>query len=140
MAELATAAGATGMIAGQAMDIGLDGPVDSAEALERLHAAKTGALITAACRMGAVSAGATPEQLARLTRYGRALGLSFQLADDLLDAEQDAGDGGPPSFVRLAGIEATRHRAHQAAREALDAAGDAPILADLARFAVDRTH
>ncbi len=103
--ELASAGGATGMIAGQAVDVGLDGPVVDRAALERLHRAKTGALLRASVRMGGLAAGADAAALAALTTFGEAVGLAFQVRDDVLDAEQDARVGGPPSFVRLLGLD-----------------------------------
>ncbi|MEQ1506767.1 MAG: polyprenyl synthetase family protein, partial [Myxococcota bacterium] len=96
---LADAAGHRGMIGGQAADIGLGGPVVELEALTRLHAGKTGALIRAAAVLGALAAGAGGPTLDRLAAYGRAIGVAFQLADDVLDADEDA-EGAVPSFVR----------------------------------------
>jgi geranylgeranyl pyrophosphate synthase len=136
------AVAARDMVGGQACDIGLDGPVTTVEALTRLHAGKTGALIAAASGLGALSAGAEPDQLARVEAYGRAVGLAFQLADDVLDADQDDHSEGPPSFVKLLGIEETRRRARALAAEA--EALVAPLrhpgaLVALARFTVDRS-
>ena len=140
VAELALAAGYAGMVGGQAADIGLGASITDVDVLERLHRGKTGALITAAVRMGAISAGATPVQLARLTRYGECVGLAFQLADDVLDADEAEDDDGPPSYVRLLGVDATRARARALADEAIAAVDGfpSPILAPLARLIVDR--
>ncbi len=139
----AKAAGHLGMIGGQAADLGLGGPIKDAETLTRLHRAKTGALIRTACRMGAIAAGAAPQQLDSLTRFGNAIGLAFQLADDLLDLEQDAGEDGPPSFPALLGIEETQKRAENLRNEAmseLEAIGiaDGPLNL-LARYTLERT-
>jgi geranylgeranyl pyrophosphate synthase len=142
VAELALAAGARGMVGGQAADIGIDGKVNDLPNLERLHAGKTGALIRAATVMGGISGGADAAALDALRRYGAAVGLAFQLADDVLDSEQDAGDDGPPSFVKLLGAEATLHRARALAEEACAAVADLPspaALLALARYTVERT-
>jgi geranylgeranyl diphosphate synthase type II len=87
--ELAGAAGPRGMIGGQAIDILGEGTAAAAATLERMHGLKTGALITAACRIGGLLAGADGSCLAALTDYGRLFGLAFQITDDLLDAEGD---------------------------------------------------
>jgi geranylgeranyl pyrophosphate synthase len=141
---LAEASGHRGMVGGQAADIGVGGRVEELEALTRLHRGKTGALLLAAVEMGAVVAGANPATRERLRAYGAAVGLAFQLADDLLDADEDAGDHGPPSFVRLLGLEETRRRADLLAREAVSAArsavGDrADALEAIAAFTVQRS-
>lgn len=139
-AELARAAGAGGMIAGQVADIA--GGITELDALVRLHRAKTGALLRAAARMGAICAGADPAALAAVDAYGDALGLAFQVHDDLLDADQDAGDDGPPSFVKLLGAAGTAAAARRYADEALDAVAGlrAPqALQALARYTVERS-
>jgi geranylgeranyl pyrophosphate synthase len=139
VAELARASGAAGMIAGQALDIGMDGPVVHMDSLVRLHRAKTGALIRAAVRMGGLCGGAT--DLAAFDAYGDAVGLAFQVQDDLLDADQDADAGGPPSFVKLLGVDGTRTAARTHAEEAIAAVAALPggdALRALARFTVDR--
>lgn len=143
VAELAQAAGHRGMIGGQAFDVGMDGPITDLDALTRLHHGKTGALIRGAVRLGALTGGASPDQLDALTRYGESVGLAFQLADDVLDEDQDAGDSGPPSFVRLLGVEETRRRAQALLQDALDAIAGLPApqrLSELARFTVERDH
>lgn len=89
--ELARAAGSVdGMIAGQVADLEGEGKPPSVGLLETIHRAKTGALLTASVRMGAICAGASEPQLAALTRYGRHIGLAFQIVDDLLDVEQSS--------------------------------------------------
>jgi geranylgeranyl pyrophosphate synthase len=139
VAELARAGGAAGMIAGQAWDIGMDGPIRDLDALVRLHRGKTGALIRAAVRMGALVGGAV--DLGALDAYGGAVGLAFQVQDDVLDADQDDDPAGPPSFVKLLGIEGTRAAARAHAEEAIAAVQALPgadALRALARFTVER--
>ena len=143
VAELARGAGHVGMIGGQAADIGMGGPVTDVETLMRLHNGKTGALIQTSVRMGAIAAGATPDQLERLSRYGAAIGLAFQMADDILDKEEDAGDDGPPSYVKLIGEAETKSRAEALLSEAIEACASFPSahhLIALARFTVARDH
>jgi geranylgeranyl pyrophosphate synthase len=143
VAELSRAAGHRGMIGGQAYDVGMNGPVTDIDTLLILHRGKTGALIRAAVRMGGLVAGADEVTLDALTRYGEAVGLAFQLADDVLDEEQDAGEDGPPSFIKLLGAEQTRERAEALAVEAEQAIAGLPapeILTALARYTVERDH
>lgn len=143
VAELTDGAGHVGMIGGQAADIGMGGPVNKVEDLMRLHNGKTGALIRAGTRMGGIAAGAEEEQLAHLTRYGAAIGLAFQMADDILDREEDAGEDGPPSYVKLIGEDETRRRSEALLTEAIDAAqhlAQPDHLVALARFTVERDH
>ncbi len=153
VAELATASGSLGMCGGQALDIAATGQCIGLESLERLHALKTGALLRAAVRLGAIAGAATPAQSAALDRYADALGLAFQVKDDLLDIEGDSATLGKTAgkdvaqdkatFPALIGVEASRERlkslskAMQAALEALDGAATAPLAA-IARQVVDR--
>jgi farnesyl diphosphate synthase len=141
-AELAMAAGARGMIAGQAVDIGMEGPVRTREALGRLHAAKTGALIRCAVRMGGRCAEADAASLDALDTYARAVGLAFQVWDDVLDADQDATEGGPPSYVKLLGVEGAGAYARELAGEAIAVLstlrGDTTALRLIADFTVER--
>src|SRR5581483_9140459 len=84
--ELATASGTVGgMIGGQVADLEGEGKTPNAELLESIHRAKTGALLRASLRMGAIFAGATPDQYAALSCYGEHVGLAFQIVDDILD-------------------------------------------------------
>ena len=143
VAELAEAAGHVGMIGGQAADVGLGGPVTELAQLQRLHEGKTGALIRAAVRLGAYAGRATDAQVASLGTYGAAVGLAFQMADDVLDADEDAGDDGPPSYVKLMGVDETSRRAKALADEAEAAVAELPNprwLVALARFTVQRGH
>lgn len=141
VARLASAAGYLGMIGGQAADVGIGGPVQDLDTLTALHAGKTGALLQASAAMGGFVAEAAPSDQAALETYGKAVGLAFQLADDVLDAHEDAGEDGPPSYVKLLGIDETRRRASALANDAIEAARALPrgdALVDLARFIVER--
>jgi geranylgeranyl diphosphate synthase type II len=89
--ELATASGTVGgMIGGQVNDIEGEGKHPTAHLLESIHRAKTGALLRASVRMGAIYAGAAADQLTALTSFGEHIGLAFQIVDDILDVEQSS--------------------------------------------------
>lgn len=104
--ELATAAGDKGgMIAGQVHDLEGEHQHPTAHLLERIHRAKTGALLRASVRMGAIYAGASEDELAALSRYGEHIGLAFQIVDDLLDVEQSSEQLG-----KTAGKDAEQHK------------------------------
>jgi farnesyl diphosphate synthase len=150
--SLARASGAEGMVLGQALDIAAETaeePLDL-DRITALQAAKTGALIGWAAEAGARLAGADP---APLTAYATALGLAFQIADDLLDVEGDAASmgkavgkdaaRGKATFVSLLGVEGAKRRAHALVSEAHDALagfGDrADDLREAARFVIART-
>ncbi len=143
VAQLAVASGHQGMVGGQALDIGVDGPVRDEQGLMQVHRAKTGALIRASVVMGGMAASASPDQVAALRTYGEAVGLAFQLADDVLDKDEDVADDGPPSYVRLLGVDETLRRACAERDRALDAVAGLPrpdALHAIARFIVDRDH
>ena len=143
VAELARAAGPHGMVGGQAGDIGLAGEVRDLDTLLRVHQGKTGALIQASVRLGALAAGANEEGLGAISVFGRDIGLAFQMADDLLDAEEDAGSDGPPSYVKLLGDRKTLDRAQSLLSNAIKAVSVLPrpqALSALARFAIERSH
>jgi len=150
---LVEAAGAGGMVGGQWLDLQGEGRSLRADELGVLHGMKTGALLTAGLTMGARAAGAEVAVDEALEEYGRAIGLAFQIADDILDATQSAEVlGKTPSdaelekstYVALHGLEGARTRAGEevdAALVALRRSGlDAPILALLARYIVEREH
>jgi geranylgeranyl diphosphate synthase type II len=91
IAELSTAAGTVGgMIGGQVADLEGEGKPPDAQLLETIHRAKTGALLRASLRLGAIYAGATEEQYAALSCYGEHVGLAFQIVDDILDVEESS--------------------------------------------------
>jgi geranylgeranyl pyrophosphate synthase len=151
VARLLESAGGSGMVGGQWVDLEGEGRALGAEALDGLHARKTGALLAASLLVGATAAGAPPPTLAALDRYGRAIGLAFQIADDVLDATQSAEAlGKNPSdaalqkstYVALYGPEEARRRARAKVDEALEALAGAglraPALEALALYVVER--
>ncbi len=106
IAELSTAAGtAGGMIGGQVADLEGERQPPTAELLDRIHRAKTGALLRASVRMGAICAGAGESELAALTCYGEHIGLAFQIVDDILDVEQSS-----EALGKTAGKDAQQHK------------------------------
>ncbi len=106
IAELSTAAGTVGgMIGGQVCDIEGEGQNPDAALLEAIHRAKTGALLRASLRMGAIYAGADDEQLRALSCYGEHVGLAFQIVDDVLDVEQSS-----EALGKTAGKDAQQHK------------------------------
>lgn len=161
---LARASGGESLVGGQADDLAAERgwvtdvatakPAEQVAWLERIHRRKTGALFNAALELGGLSVAAGPEQLARLAGFGRAFGLAFQIADDILDAEgteeamgKRVGkdiDRGKLTFPSVIGIEASRERGRALAREAVAAlSGIGPAAADLARLAhwiIRRNH
>src|SRR5690554_2472431 len=154
--ELAVAAGAGGMCGGQALDLAATGNASDSglQALERLHALKTGALIRAAVRLGAIAAGAGNLARTRLDSYAEALGLAFQIRDDLLDVQGESATLGKTAgkdaaqdkatFPALIGIDASHARLAElgtAMDEALAPLGPAAAaLRALARMAIKRQH
>jgi geranylgeranyl diphosphate synthase type II len=105
--ELATASGSRWLIAGQVMDIEGEGAAVSKAALRFIHQAKTAALLTCALRLGAMSANATPSKLQSITDFGQALGLAFQVIDDILDVTQTTEKLGKTAGKDAAATKAT---------------------------------
>ena len=151
VATLLEAAGAGGMIGGQALDLLAEGASLSEEELAGVHGLKTGALLAASLEMGAMAVGASEDALEAVEGFGRALGLAFQVMDDVLDATGSAAvlgklpsdaDFEKSTYVLLLGVEGARERAASLVAEglaALDAAGlAAPRLRQLARFVIER--
>jgi geranylgeranyl pyrophosphate synthase len=150
--ELMGAAGGAGMIGGQLLDLEGEGRPLALADLERIHRLKTGALITASVRLGGLAAGATPAQLAAFTRYGDAIGLAFQIADDVLDVTATTDQLGKTAgrdialakstYPALLGIDGAVARAEALVEEgcaALQVAGLlTPQLEHLARYFVTR--
>jgi len=153
VAEVAEAAGADGMVAGQVVDLASEGLANvPLRTVTAIHRRKTGALIRCAVRAGAIAGGATPRELERLTAYGEAIGLAFQIADDILDATdaraligrkggKDAAKG-KATYPAVLGVEGARRRARQAADDACEAlrafGSRAEPLAALVRHVVER--
>nr|WP_298134617.1 farnesyl diphosphate synthase [Acidiferrobacter sp.] len=151
VADLAHASGSLGMAGGQALDLKA-GPTATIEVLEERHGRKTGALMHAAVRLGALAA--VPEVPPALDDYGRTLGLAFQIADDLLDVEGVAlvvgktvgadAAAGKATFASVLGISEARRRARGLYEEALASLkflGDnGGLLASIAHYAVERDH
>ncbi|MCT8468981.1 (2E,6E)-farnesyl diphosphate synthase [Chromohalobacter canadensis] len=152
---LAHASGRDGMAAGQALDLCAVGGQLDVDALATMHRYKTGALIRAAVRLGALAAVDEDDpRVAALDAYAAAIGLAFQIQDDILDVAGDAATLGKatgadaarakPTYPALLGLEGARAKAHGLLDEALDAL--APLgerafpLADLARHMIDRDH
>lgn len=149
--ELCRAAGGGGMVGGQVLDLLGEGRVLDEQALDGLHARKTGALLTASLRLGGVAAGASPDQLSALDGYGRAVGLAFQVRDDILDATAGVEtlgkapsdrDRGKSTYVALHGLPEAERRARELVDRALaelEAGGvDSPPLRALALHVVER--
>ena len=151
---LAHASGASGMCGGQALDIDATGQQQTLAALTRMHALKTGALIRAAVRMGALCGQAHEPQLAQLDSFADALGLAFQVRDDILDVEASSEQLGKTAgkdqaqdkstFPALLGMDGAKAQLRElAARMQATLAGygeEADALRALATLAVERDH
>ncbi|TQM17815.1 farnesyl-diphosphate synthase [Pseudoxanthomonas sp. 3HH-4] len=154
LATLSRASGAAGMCGGQALDIDATGTQQTLHALQRMHALKTGALIRASVRMGAQAGAADTGTLARLDDFATALGLAFQVRDDILDIEASSEQLGKtagkdvaqakstyPALLGMDGAKAKLEELAAAMRDALvgyDARADA--LHALGELAVRRAH
>jgi geranylgeranyl pyrophosphate synthase len=161
VARIAEAAGAAGMVGGQAIDLQLAGqgspqaPTPDAPTmamLNDLHARKTGALIRAAAAAGAIMAGGSDSVVAAIDEFAADLGLAFQIVDDILDVEGDAAAlgktagkdaaAGKPTYPALVGLEASHRLAHEAIARAEQALGRAGVprerLLGIARWVVGR--
>jgi len=153
---VAVAAGAGGMVGGQALDMEYTARTGVGfEELRGMHAMKTGALITAACVAGAVLAGAKLADVRRAREYGRAVGQAFQIADDILDVTGDTATLGKPAgsderqgkttYPSLLGLAESRRLAAERAAAAVDslepfAGVEADFLRELARYIVERVN
>ena len=156
IAIVADAAGAAGMVGGQAIDLeaALAGAAQfDARGLREMHMRKTGALIVASALAGAIMAGASEALAEAIGRYGVEVGLAFQIVDDILDVEGASADlgktagkdaaAGKPTYPALYGLEASRRLASDCITRAIDAlreAGLAGQLPAIARWVVGRTH
>jgi len=150
---LAAACGANGMAGGQALDLAAIGQALTPGQLERMHVYKTGALIRASVRLGALAAGCQDEiVLAALDRYGHGIGLAFQIRDDILDVESDSATLGKtagkdlanakPTYPTVLGMEASRAQLAQLTDQAVAAlvplGAAAGELVALARYVAER--
>ncbi|MCK8463408.1 polyprenyl synthetase family protein [Aliiroseovarius sp. S1339] len=151
VATLARAAGQVGMVHGQALDIAAETAADplTLDEITTLQAGKTGALIRWSAEAGALLAGLDPKPM---RDYAAALGLAFQIADDILDVEGDAravgkavgkdADAGKATFVSLLGLQAAKTRATELVEQACDALApygeDPETLREAARFVIQR--
>lgn len=105
--ELASASGSFWLIGGQVVDLESEGKKLNPQQIRYIHESKTAALLTACMRLGAMSANATPKQLSQLTSFGKALGLAFQIIDDILDLTQTSEKLGKSAGKDLAAKKAT---------------------------------
>lgn len=155
VSELAVASGGLGMVAGQAADMLGEGRVLGAEQLRFIHNRKTGALLRAAVRMGAIAAGGSDGALDALSGYAERIGLAFQIVDDILDVTGSAGvlgkhtgmdaAHGKSTYPALIGLEESRREVGRLTAEAVTLLADARlprsgVLEDLAYFLVRRDH
>jgi geranylgeranyl diphosphate synthase type II len=150
---LAAAAGMSGMIGGQVVDLESQGKKVDAATLDRIHRMKTGALMEAAAYLGALLGGGSDDEIERIAAFGREVGLAFQIVDDLLDVEGDpaalgksAGKdikAGKATYPSIHGTERARHRADELAEQAIallsPLGAKADPLAMLARRIVERS-
>ena len=142
VALLSQRAGECGMVGGQVLDLAGEQLVLTEEEIYNVHRLKTGALISAACQLGVIAAGGTPEQLDAADRYAEALGLAFQTRDDMLDVLGDAGkmgkatgmDENKNTFVRLYGVGACSRLIEKETQKSIEALGvfeDSEFLKEL---------
>ena len=150
--ELMHASGAAGMIGGQLLDLEGEGEALSLDQLERIHSLKTGALIRSCTVLGGAAAEASPDVIDALDRYGRAIGLAFQIADDVLDVTATTHELGKTAgkdvavqkstYPALLGVAGAISRANALVEEACAALAArhllTPALEHLARFTVTR--
>jgi len=149
---IARASGLGGMVGGQAMDMAAPLAMPDLTMVTRLQQLKTGALIAVSVEAGAILGRVAPDGRLRLRNYAHDLGLAFQIADDLLDAEGDAtamgkaagkdASAGKATFVSLLGIERARSQARSLGEQAIGHlsifGSEADLLRDIAAYAVDR--
>jgi len=148
--EIAHAAGAEGMVGGQVMDIIYENKEGTRNILHYIHSHKTAAMLRASVRVGAIAGGARIRELKNFTRYGDAIGLAFQIMDDILDVEGDEEtvgkklkkDANKQTYVRHYGILASKYKLEQLVDEAVRSIAflgeNGRILEDIARFIGNR--
>lgn len=152
--EVAIAAGKDGMVGGQVADVAGEGKTLNIDEIEEIHKGKTGALLTVSARLGGILAGGTEPQVTALSDYAQALGLAFQIKDDILDVVGNSEMLGKPAgsdlrqgkatYVSLLGLEGAEHQLHaqiQKAQSALKPLHEGAIfLNELAYFIEQRQH
>lgn len=150
--EISIAAGAAGMVGGQAVDLRSEGVQIDFATLKLMHSGKTGALFKAAIRSGAILAGASEENLDALTRYAENFGLAFQITDDILDVTGDEKILGKPTgsdaknlkstYVSLTSLDEAKNLAQAAVDEAFNAlknfGSEADFLRELVQYLIAR--
>ncbi len=149
---LAEASGARGMAGGQALDLEAVGARLDVDALATMHGLKTGALIRAAVRLGALCAHADEPTLAQLDSYGRSLGFAFQIVDDILDEVMDSDTLGKtggvdrardkPTYTTMLGVDAARETVDRLHRDALESLAairhNTAVMSQIADFVANR--
>ncbi len=152
--EVSVAAGKDGMVGGQVADVAGEGKTLNLAEIEKIHKGKTGALLTASARLGGILAGGTEGQLKALTDYSQALGLAFQIKDDILDVVGNSEILGKPAgsdlrqgkatYVSLLGLEGAEYQLHDQilkAQSSLKPFDEGAIfLSELANFIEQRQH
>jgi geranylgeranyl diphosphate synthase type II len=152
--EVAVAAGSQKLIAGQVADLEAEGKNAKREELRYIHGNKTAAIVTTAVRLGAMSANADAKRLAAITRFGRALGLAFQIVDDILDVTQTSEKLGKSAgkdiaakkatYPAVIGLEESRGEARRLTKQAHSALSildkRAEALHTLANYLLDREY
>jgi len=152
---LANASGAKGMVLGQAIDLGSVGKELSLEQLENMHRHKTGKLIEVSVEMAAICCGASPTDTQHLNKYAQALGLAFQVQDDILDVtgstdiigKKSGADiaSNKPTYVSLLGLDGAKDKLNELHQDCMNSLHqlnhlDISELAQIARYVIDRVH
>ena len=152
--EMSTAAGASGMVGGQSIDLESENKKIDMSTLKKMHMGKTGALFRAAIRSGAILAGANSIQLDALTIYAEKFGLAFQITDDILDVIGDEKNLGKPvgsdaknnksTYVTLTSLEIAKNLAQAAVNDAVDAlknfGAEADFLREIVKYLIGRNN
>lgn len=150
--EMSVAAGASGMVGGQMIDLESEGKKINLDTLKKMHLGKTGALFKVAIRSGAILAGADEKKLSALTDYAENFGLAFQITDDILDVVGDEKNLGKPvgsdeknhksTYVTLTSLEEAEKLAEKSVADAVDVlknfGAEADFLRELVKFLIER--
>ncbi len=151
---LGRASGWQGMAGGQMLDLAAEGKSQSIAEISQIHALKTAALIACACEMGTILADAGPDARTSMRTFGQALGLAFQLTDDILDIEGDErevgkatgkdAEAGKATLVGMLGLDEAKRRIESLEKDAIDALAPfgtaSAVLSDAARFVTRRNR